>query len=102
MIAIRPINPSICLSIHQVPGAGHYPFYTGQPFPPSSIPYYDGLGGAPFDVTQLAWDFLKGASMSPPPINDCPVGCVSVNARQRRQLLFGVLPPECPKGCVAA
>ena len=26
--------------------------------------------------------------MSPPPINDCPVGCVSVNARQRRQLLF--------------
>ena len=26
---------------------------------------------------------------------------VSVNARQRRQLLFGSL-PKCPKGCVAA
>ena len=88
----------------QVPGAGHYPFYTGQQFPPSSIPWYDDLGGAPFDTTQLAWDFLKGASMSPPPINDCPVGCVSVNARQRRQLLFGQLPiiAKCPKGCVAA
>ena len=66
--------------------------------------FYDGLGGAPFDTTQLAWDFLKGASMSPPPINDCPVGCVSVNARQRRQLLFGqlLIIAKCPKGCVAA
>ena len=82
-----------------MPGAGHYPFYTGQPFPPSAISFYDDLGGAPFDTTQLAWDFLKGAS-----INDCPVGCVSVNARQRRQLLFGSLPiiAKCPKGCVAA
>ena len=39
------------------------------------------------------------------PINeDCPAGCVSVNARQRRQLLFGSLPiqAKCPEGCVAA
>ena len=93
---------SVYLSIRcQEPATTHF-IYTGQQFPPSSIPWYDNLGGAPFDTTQLAWDFLKGASMSPPPINDCPVGCVSVNARQRRQLLFGVLPPECPKGCVAA
>ena len=36
--------------------------------------------------------------------DDCPAGCVSVNARQRRQLLFGSIPitAECPKGCVAA
>ena len=39
------------------------------------------------------------------PINDdCPAGCVFVNARQRRQLLFGSLPiqAKCPEGCVAA
>ena len=50
-----------------MPGVGHYPFYTGQQFPPSSIPWYDDLGGAPFDTTQLAWDFLKTASIVPPP-----------------------------------
>ena len=80
-----------------MPGAGHYPFYTGQPFPPSAISHYDNLGDAPFDTTQLAWDFLKTAS-----IINCPAGCVSVNARQRRQLLFGSIGAECPNGCVPA
>ena len=34
----------------------------------------------------------------------CPAGCVSANARQRRQLLFGSTPSraECPEGCVRA
>ena len=75
----------------EVPGVGHQPFYTN----------YDGNGTAPFDTTQLAWDFLKAAS-----IINCPAGCVSVNVRQRRQLLFGSFPmpifAECPKGCVPA
>ena len=38
----------------------------------------------------------------PVPINNCPAGCVSVNARQRRQLLFGSIGAECPEGCVPA
>jgi len=29
----------------------------------------------------------------------CPDGCVSVNARQRRHLLFGSVHAKCPKGC---
>jgi hypothetical protein len=29
----------------------------------------------------------------------CPDGCVSVNARQRRHLLFGSFHAKCPKGC---
>ena len=111
------------LYLYQVPGVGHYPFYTGQQNPPSALPFYDDRGGAPFDTTQLAWDFLKGASMpapspnpsppqvpppvpppAPPSTKNCPIGCVSVNARQRRQLLFGSIPirASCPKGCVRA
>ena len=35
-------------------------------------------------------------------INDCPAGCVSVNAGQQRQLLFGSVGAECPEGCVPA
>jgi len=73
----------------ELPGVGHYLFGT--------FPRYDGLPPATFDTIQLAWDFLKAAS-----INDCPAGCVSVNARQRRQLLFGSFDAKCPKGCVRA
>ena len=80
-----------------MPGVGHYPLYDVGGVV-SGFSFYDGLGTAPFDTTQLAWDFLKAAS------TDCPAGCVSVNARQpqRRQLLLGSIGAECPKGCVLA
>ena len=80
----------------ELPGVGHYPLYDVGGVV-SGFSFYDGLGTAPFDTTQLAWDFLKAAS-----INDCPAGCVSVNSRQRRQLLFGSIDAKCPKGCVPA
>lgn len=79
----------------EVPGVGHYPIYSPDGVI-EGLSHYDGLGTAPFDTTQLAWDFLKTASI------DCPAGCVSVNARQRRQLLFGSIGAGCPKGCVLA
>ena len=80
----------------EVPGVGHQPIYS----PDGLIEGFDndGLGTAPFDTTQLAWDFLKAAFIN----NNCPAGCVSVNARQRRQLLFGSIGAECPTGCVPA
>ena len=37
-----------------------------------------------------------------PSINDCPAGCVSVNAGQQRQLLFGSIGARCPEGCIPA
>ena len=83
----------------EVPGVGHQPLYSPDGLI-ESFDDYDGDRTAPFDTTQLAWDFLKAAF-----INNCPIGCVSVNARQRRQLLFGSLPiwtRLCPKGCVPA
>ena len=79
----------------EVPGLGHYPIYSPDGVV-EAFRIYDGLGTAPFDTAQLAWDFLKAAS------TDCPAGCVSVNARQRRQLLFGSIGAECPNGCVPA
>tara|TARA_B100000795_G_scaffold85768_1_gene62299 strand:+ start:240 stop:647 length:408 start_codon:yes stop_codon:yes gene_type:complete len=81
----------------EVPGVGHYPIYSPSGLIEGFI--NDGLITAPFDTTQLAWDFLKAAF-----INNCPAGCVSVNARQRRQLLFASIPKgaKCPKGCVPA
>ena len=42
------------------------------------------------------------ADKANPSINDCPAGCVSVNAGQQRQLLFGSVGAECPEGCVPA
>ena len=80
----------------EVPGVGHAPFYSPDGLI-EGLWHYDGLGTAPFDTTQLAWDFLKTASIS-----NCPLDCVSLNARQRRQLLFGSIGAECPKGCVSA
>ena len=81
----------------EVTGVGHYPLYDVGGVV-SGFSFYDGLGTAPFDTTQLAWDFLKAAFIN----NNCPAGCVSVNARQRRQLLFGSIGAECPTGCVPA
>ena len=83
----------------EVPGVGHYPLYDVGGVV-SGLVHYGATGQtttAPFDTTQLAWDFLKTAS-----IINCPAGCVSVNARQRRQLLFGSIGAECPNGCVPA
>ena len=83
----------------EVPGVGHYPLYNVGGVV-SGLAHYKATGQtttASFDTTQLAWDFLKTAS-----INNCPAGCVSVNARQRRQLLFGSIGAECPEGCVPA
>ena len=48
------------------------------------------------EITQCAEDKTN------PSINDCPAGCVSVNAGQQRQLLFGSVGAECPEGCVPA
>ena len=86
----------IVSALVEVTGVGHYPIYSPDGVI-EGLSHYDGLGTAPFDTTQLAWDFLKAAS-----INDCPAGCVSVNSRQRRQLLFGSIDAKCPKGCVPA
>ena len=63
------------------------------------------------DIPEGGHDFTKTIALvpnnlqcEPPPINNCPAGCVSINrnARQRRQLLFGSVGAECPEGCVAA
>lgn len=82
----------------ELPGVGHYVFAA-----PEKNPLYnatvDGLG-ASFDTTQLAWDFVRVASIAVP--IPCPADCVPVDARQRRQLLFGSFLVECPKGCVPA
>ena len=75
-----------------MPGVGHWPFLDGK----LSLVYDETRPVATFDTTQLAWDFLKAASIS-----SCPVGCVSANARQRRKLLFGSFCPECPNGCIS-
>ena len=48
------------------------------------------------DMAQCAEDKTNAS------INDCPAGCVSVNARQQRQLLFGSVGAKCPEGCVPA
>jgi len=48
------------------------------------------------EITQCAEDKTN------PSINDCPAGCVSVNAGQQRQLLFGSVGAECPEGCIPA
>ena len=81
----------------ELPGVGHYPFAA-----PEENPLYnatiDGLG-ASFDTTQLAWDFVRAASIAVPIA--CPAFCVPADARQRRQLLFAST-VECPKGCVLA
>ena len=43
------------------------------------------------------------ADKANPSINDCPAGCVSVNAGQQRQLLFGSIGAKrCPEGCIPA
>jgi len=89
----------IVSALVEVPGVGHYPLYDVGGVV-SGLAHYTATGQtttASFDTTQLAWDFLKTAS-----INNCPAGCVSVNARQRRQLLFGSIGAECPEGCVPA
>jgi len=82
----------------ELPGVGHYPFAA-----PEENPLYNatinGLG-ASFDTTQLAWDFVRAASIAVPIA--CPADCVPADARQRRQLLFGSFLVECPKGCVPA
>ena len=84
---------SVVSALVEMPGVGHWPFLDGK----LSL-VYDEIGPvATFDTTQLAWDFFKAAS-----INNCPAGCVSVNARQRRYLLFGSFSPQCPVGCVPA
>ena len=80
----------------ELPGVGHSPYYD----PLGNLALLTSTTTTLVDTTQLAWDFLKTAS-----IINCPADCVSVNARQRRQLLFGSLPiwtEGCLKGCVPA
>jgi len=82
----------VASALVELPGVGHFPYLKIPYFP------YPANAGSPsiIDTTQLAWEFLKTAS------NDCPKGCVSSNARQRRRLLFGTTPSNCPKGCFPA
>ena len=63
------------------------------------------------DIPSSGHDFTKtiGLGITICPADDlqldkprCPAGCVSVNARQRRQLLFGSIGAKCPEGCVPA
>ena len=91
----------------EMPGVGHWPFYHAREAI-EGFDNYDELGPvASFDTTQLAWDFLKAASIILLPdilsaaFNSCPVGCVSANARQRGKLSFGSFCPESPDSCVS-
>ena len=79
----------------ELPGVGHYPFTAPEENPLYNVTI-DGLG-ASFDTTLLAWEFVRAASIEVPIA--CPADCVPVDARQRRQLLFGSFLVECPKGC---
>ena len=96
----------IVSALVEVPGVGHYPIYSPDGVI-EGLSHYDGLGTAPFDTAQLAWDFLKAASIILLPdilsaaFNSCPVGCVSANARQRGKLSFGSFCPESPDSCVS-
>jgi len=59
----------IMSALVEVQGVGHHPFYNVGGVVSGTAHY--GVTGqtttAPFDTTQLAWDFLKTASIVPPP-----------------------------------
>jgi len=86
----------------EVLGVGHYPFDNVDGVV-EGLAHYTLTGQtttAPFDTTQIAWDFLKAASINKP-VNNCPAGCVPGSAN-RRMLLFASVGAECPNGCLPA
>ena len=58
----------IVSALVELHGVGHHPFYDVGGVV-SGTAHYGVMRGptAPFDTTQLAWDFLKTASIVPPP-----------------------------------
>ena len=75
--------------------SGHTGFVNSVAYSPDGTHLASGSD----DNTIRTWDSTAGQYEA---IINCPAGCVSVNARQRRQLLFGSIGVECPNGCVPA